>query len=251
MKFKDKLHDKSLRLSMDMCLIPSAVVAQAIAAAGSDCLVVDQEHGGMGIETLHAMIAATAGTDCSPMVRVPEIGGAHVKRALDMGAEGIMFPLVRSAADARAAVATLRYPPAGGRGWGPFIAHSRWDVPLMEYLPRLGERTVCCLLLETAEAVQEIEAISAVDGIDCAIIAPFDLSTSLGVSGQFEHPDFRAAVARLEQVVLAAGIALGGGPARTREEADALMARGYRIIGGFDILRLKASVAQSVSWVRG
>jgi len=250
MTLKQKLADHQRRLTADVCVIPSAVVTQAIAAAGSDAVIIDQEHGAVGQEQLHAMIAATAGTGCAPLVRIAEMGAANVKRALDMGAEGIVFPLIRTAADARNCVATLRYPPAGVRGWGPFVAHSRWQVPLMEYLPKMADQMVCCLLLETVEAVHNIDEICAVDGVDLAIIAQFDLSTTLGISGQFDHPDFRAAVARLEHALLAAGIPLGGGPARSRVEADALFARGYRLIAGFDVLRLKASVAETVSWAR-
>lgn len=248
MNLKSKLANSTRRLTMEVCVIPSAVVTQAV--AGADAVIIDQEHGGVDMASLHAMVAATAGTECAPLVRIPEMGAAHVKRALDMGAEGIVFPLVRSADDARTCVSMLRYPPNGQRGWGPFIAHSRWQVPLMDYLPTHADRVVCALLLETVDAVRDIDAICAVPGIDCAIIAQFDLSTSLGVSGQFDHPDFRAAVTRLEQSVLAAGIPLGGGPARTSAEAEVLFNRGYRIIAGFDILRLKASVAQSVAWAQ-
>ena len=98
--------------------IPSAVSVQAIAAAGADFLVIDQEHGAVGPESLHAMIAATAGTRCAPLVRVPRRDEAWVKPALDLGAEGIVFPQVRTAEDATECVSLLRYPPGGRRGWG-------------------------------------------------------------------------------------------------------------------------------------
>ncbi len=250
MTLKRKLADPSRRLTTNVCVIPSAVVTQAIAAAGCDAVIIDQEHGAVGQTELHAMIAATAGTDCAPLVRVPEIGAAHVKRALDMGAEGVVFPLARTADDVRAAVETLRYPPDGVRGWGPFIAHSRWGAPMMDYLPKLGDQIVCGLLFETPEAVENIEDICAVEGVDFAIVAQFDLSTTLGVPGQFDHPDFLDAVARIEKAAFAAGLPLGGGLVSSQAEADAMFARGYRLLGGFDILRLKASVAQSVAWAR-
>jgi 4-hydroxy-2-oxoheptanedioate aldolase len=91
---KERIHKSKDPLGGYLCLIPSAVVTQALAAAGADWLVIDQEHGAIGMENLHAMIAATAGTACSPWVRRDE---AFVKPALDAGAEGIMFPLVRTA----------------------------------------------------------------------------------------------------------------------------------------------------------
>ncbi|OUS04966.1 hypothetical protein A9Q96_12730 [Rhodobacterales bacterium 52_120_T64] len=183
MKLKEKLADTQKHLSSEICIIPSARVAQALAATGLDILIVDREH--TDNETLHAMITATQGTDCTPLVRVIDHNPANVKLALDMGAEGIVFPLVRTPEEAAACVASLRYPPNGIRGWGAFVAHSRWGVAPLEYLPTYSEKIVCCLLIETVEALENIDAIFGVDGVDMAFVAPFDLSTSLGISGQF------------------------------------------------------------------
>lgn len=208
------------------------------------------EHAATTPETLQAMIAATQGTDCSPMVRVIDHNPANVKLALDLGAEGIMFPLMRTAAEAAACVAATRYPPHGIRGWGAFVAHSRWGVSPMEYLPRFGDRIVCCLLIETAEALDDIDAILAVDGVDIAFVAPFDLSTALGIPGQFGHPAFLDAVRRIEAAAEAASVPLGGGPANTKAEIDGLLSRGYRIVGGFDVLHLKRMLGEIVGHVR-
>src|SRR3954452_8984601 len=103
MSFKERLASDEI-LGGVLCAIPSAVVTQAVAAAGADFVLIDGEHGPIGRETMHAMIAATAGTDCAPLVRVPGILEVEVKAALDAGAEGIVYPLVRSAADAEQAV---------------------------------------------------------------------------------------------------------------------------------------------------
>jgi len=248
MSLKAKLAEPRRLINGHVCVIPSAVVTQAIAAAGADCVIIDQEHGPIDFETLHAMIAATQGTACAPLVRVPEIHEAHVKRALDAGAEGIVFPLIRTAADAQRCVASLRYPPKGKRGWGPFVAHSRWASPLFDYAAGPGGETVCVLLLETSDTVDNIDAICSVEGVDCVIIAPFDLSTELGVSGQIDHPKMKEAVARIEAAVLKANIPLGG-VALSKEAAEAMVARGYRLFGGFDILWLKSAIAQSRSWL--
>ena len=183
---KDRIRNGKEPLGGYVCTIPSAVVTQALAAAGADWLVIDQEHAPIGMENLHAMIAATAGTSCSPWVRVAKRDEACVKPALDAGAEGIMFPLVRTAAEAAECVALTNYPPQGRRGWGPFLAHSRWGVELLDYLPRRGAETVCCLLIETKDAIHNLEEICKVEGIDYMIIATFDLSTELGVSGKFD-----------------------------------------------------------------
>jgi 4-hydroxy-2-oxoheptanedioate aldolase len=248
MTLKDKLRDKTRLLNCHICVIPSAVVTQAIAAAGADCVVIDQEHGPIGFETLHAMIAATQGTECAPVVRIPEIAEAHVKRALDAGAEGICFPLIRTQEDAERCVAAMRYPPSGRRGWGPFVAHSRWGTPLFDYVPGPGQQTVCIILIETKDAVENIDAICAVKGLDCAVVAPFDLSTELGVSGQLDDPVMVEAVSRIESAVLKSGIALGG-VAFTKEATNSQIRKGYRLLGGFDVLWLKGAIGQSRGWL--
>ena len=234
-----------------LCLIPSAVVSQAIAAAGADWLVIDQEHAPTGPETLHAMVAATAGTRCSPWVRVAKRDEALVKLALDVGAEGVVFPLVRTAEEAADCVALTRYPPRGRRGWWPFLAHSRWGVELQDYLPRHGDEIVCGLLIETRDAVDNIEEICKVEGIDCMVIATFDLSTELGVPGRFDAPILLDAVRRVEKAALGAGIALGA-VAMTREQAVGNIGRGHRLLAyGFDVLMLKQQVRQSMAWASG
>lgn len=248
MTLKARLRDTRDRLTMQLCTIPSAVVTQALAAAGSDCVVVDLEHGAVDYASAHAMIAATAGTACAPLVRVTANEPMLVKRALDLGAEGIMFPLIESAQDARDAVASLRYPPFGTRGFGPFIAQSRWGVQMPAYRTAVEDHLVCCLLIETRGAVEAIEEICAVPGIDIIVPAQFDLSTALGVSGQFDHPDFLAAVTRIERAALAAGLPLGG-VAFSPAQAETLFARGYRIIAGFDVLWLRSQAAEMRAWV--
>jgi len=247
---KDRIHKTKDPLGGYLCLIPSAVVTQAFAAAGADWLVIDQEHAPTGAENLHAMIAATAGTHCSPWVRVAKRDEAYVKPALDAGAEGIMFPLVRTAADAAECVALTRYPPRGRRGWGPFIAHSRWGVELHDYLPKCGGEIVCGLLIETKAAVEHIEDICKVEGVDYMMVATFDLSTELGVPGRFDAPILLDAVQHVEQAVLKAGIALGAA-ALTREQTQSNLRRGHRILAhGFDVLMLKQQARQATEWAR-
>lgn len=246
---KSKLADPDKRISMHICTIPSATVTQAMAAAGADAVIIDLEHGAVDYGSAHAMIAATAGSDCAPLVRVAKNDAAHVKRVLDLGAEGIVFPLIKTAEDARRAVASLRYPPVGDRGFGPFIAHSHWKTGLLDFAAEMDGEMVCCLLIETVEAVENIVEICAVEGIDLIIPAQFDLSTALGVSGQFDHPDFMAALEKIENAANAAEIPLGG-VGMTKEQADALFAKGYRQIAGFDLLMLKASVAAIASWTK-
>lgn len=247
MLFKERLRgDGVLRGVLNV--IPSPVVTQAIAAGGADFVVIDREHGPIDRSAMHAMIAATAGTACAPLVRVPGIDEGEVKAALDAGAEGIVYPLVRTAQDAERCVSLLTYPPAGTRGWGPFLAHARHGVAIGDYLAEAGPRIACCLLIETAEAVENLDAILAVPGIDVVILAQYDLSTALGVHGRFDAPDFLQAAAAIERAVAAAGLPLGGA-ALTPERSAELIAKGYRVFfNGFDVLMLKEQVEAFARW---
>ena len=245
---KHRLNNTDDRLTAHVATIPSATVTQAMAAAGADCVIIDMEHGAIDYASAHAMIAATQGTKCAPIVRIAENDPVQVKRVLDLGAQGICFPMIRTADDARKAVASLRYPPAGTRGFGPFIAHSGAGVPLMEYKDAVDGTLAAVLLVETADAIANIDDIAAVEGIDLLVPAQFDLSTDLGISGQFDHPDFQAAIAKVEEAAKRHGIPLGN-VALAPEQAAGLFAKGYRVICGFDLLWLKAKTAETQGWL--
>jgi 4-hydroxy-2-oxoheptanedioate aldolase len=248
MGIKERLRAGKESLTGFVNIIPSPVATQAFAAAGADVVLLDQEHGPIGPESLHAMIASTAGTRCSPWVRVPRRDEACVKTALDAGAEGIAFPLVSTAEEAAECVALTRYPPHGRRGWGPFVAHSRWDVPLFDYTAQRGGATVCALWIETRSAIENLRDICTVEGVDCMTIAPFDLSTDLGVSGRLDAPEVVEAVTHAERVIREAGIPLGGA-ALTQEATQMALKQGYRLLWHqFDVLILKQFVRQTAEW---
>jgi 4-hydroxy-2-oxoheptanedioate aldolase len=209
--------------------LPSPPFVQIMAGCGFDFLIVDCEHGPIGPETAQAMITATAVAPCVPLARVAWNLPWLAKPLLDAGALGIVFPLVRSAEDARAAVAACRYAPSGERGWGPFYAPSRWGLGAFDYSSSADDAILKVLLIEHVDAVRAIDAIAATPGVDVAMIAPYDLSTSLDKPGAFEDPEFLAAVAEAERGIRAAGVVLGG-LAATAERANALMARGYRFL---------------------
>lgn len=229
-------------------LIPSPVATQALAAAGADVVMIDQEHGPIGPENLHAMIASTAGTTCAPWVRVSRIEESAVKTALDAGADGIVFPLVSTPEAAAECVSLTRYPPYGRRGWGPFVAHSRWGVELFDYQEQRGGRTVCAILVETRLAIENIEQLCQIDGIDCVTIAPFDLSTDMGLPGRLDAPELVQAIEHAQDVILRAGIPLGGA-ALTEGQTEGLAARGCRLLWhNFDVLMLKQYVKETFQW---
>jgi len=208
---------------------PSVPVAQAVARCGFDWIFIDREHGPIDIATCQAMIAATQGTDCAPIVRVGAIDEVLAKPVLDAGAFGVVFPMVRTKEEAELAAAAVRYPPAGIRGIGPMIAAVRWDMTVAEYIKKANSEILCILLIEHIDAVRNLDQILKVKGVDVAQIAPFDLSASMGRTGDLEHKEVTKTIQSAEKAILKSGIPLGG-LGQTTEKAKAMIAKGYRSI---------------------
>jgi 4-hydroxy-2-oxoheptanedioate aldolase len=207
----------------------SAQVAQVIARTGLDFFIVDLEHGLADLAAAQAMIAASQGTSLTPLVRVDHIDPVQTKHALDTGAFGVVFPMVRDAAEARLAVASTRYPPAGVRGIGPAFAAARWNLTVPEYLKQANDNLLTVLLIEQREALDGLDAILATPGVDVAFLAVNDLSAALGHPGQINHPEVLAAVERVETAAKKHGVALGG-LGLNAERSNALIGKGYRFI---------------------
>jgi 4-hydroxy-2-oxoheptanedioate aldolase len=230
-------------LTAMMLTMPSVGAAQLWARSGFDLICIDTEHSPLGIEGLHAAIAATAGGHGVPVVRVPWNVPWLVKPALDAGAMGIFFPMINSAAEAAAAVRSVRYPPAGERGWGAFYAPPRWGVALPDYMARADGAIMAMLSIEHPAAVERIDEIARVPGVDLLFVAPGDLALTMGHGNDRDHPAVRAAIAHIEERVLPAGVPLGG-VALTREAALAMIARGYRCIHlAFDWMVIQRAAA--------
>lgn len=231
--------------------VPSVAVVQTLASAGVDWLVLDLEHASVGPEVLHGMIAATAGTQATPLVRLPWSHPWQAKLPLDLGAMGIVFPMVCTRQDAENAVRAVKYPPDGGRLWGPFYAPMRWSMSMPEYIASANANVLTIATIEDPGGVQNIEAIVDTPGLDLAFIGPGDLAMSLGVAGQFEHPMFLQAVEAAETAILRSKVALGG-VARTPEQARQMMQRGYKaLVFGFDWSLLQRSALEFIGKARG
>ena len=230
---------------------PSVHTTQVLAACGFDWLFLDMEHGPIGIEAVHAMITVTNGTRAAPIVRVPWNVHWLVKPVLDAGAMGIIFPMIRSAADAEEAVRSVRYPPTGQRGFGPFYAPLRFGLTMQTYADPADEEILCILLIEHKDAIDAIEHIVAVPGVDACLIAPFDLAMSYGYRDGPDHPEVQAAIKQAEQAIVKSAVHLGG-LALTAEIANAMIGRGYRmILTGFDIRLLQQGAAATLSGIEG
>lgn len=183
--------------------------AELCATAGFDWLLVDGEHGPNDLRSMLAVLQAVAPYPSQPVVRVPHGDAALIKQVLEIGATTLLVPMVESAAQARELVRAMRYPPAGIRGVGSGLARSsRWSA-YPQYLNEANERVSLLVQVETTSALEQLDQIAAVDGVDGVFIGPSDLSASMGFLGQPGHPTVRAAIEHAIARILAAGKAPG------------------------------------------
>jgi 2-keto-3-deoxy-L-rhamnonate aldolase RhmA len=165
--------------------------------AGCDFVLFDTEHSGFHNETIKSALRYFEAAAVPAIVRVPSKEYHHIARALDMGAEGLMVPMVNDAAEARAILDCMKYTPMGKRGVALSVAHDKYTAgPVMEKLAAANKRTTLFAQIETAAGVDNVDEIAATDGVDCVWVGHFDLSCSLGIPGEFEHPKFKDAIAR-------------------------------------------------------
>lgn len=177
-------------------------IAQVLAHAGCEYIIYDMEHTGTSLETIKAQVAHCRGLPIAPFVRVPRGEYHFLARALDIGCQGVMIPMVDSAEAARTIAESTHYPPKGRRGAAFSFAHD--DYAPGDPLPKMkaaDARNVIIAQIETERGLAEVEDIAAVDGIDVLWIGHFDLTNFLGIPGQFDHPLYVNAVKR----VVAAG----------------------------------------------
>ncbi|BAM90794.1 2,4-dihydroxyhept-2-ene-1,7-dioic acid aldolase [Bradyrhizobium oligotrophicum S58] len=229
--------------------IPSIQTVR-IMAQSLDWIIVDLEHGPIDLSTAHAMITATAGTPCVPLVRIAANEPHLAKAPMDLGALGINFPMISSRADAEKAVRSVRYPPVGDRLWGPFHAPFHWNVSMAEYMATADDDMICMVTIEHVEAVERIDEIMATPGIDIAVIGPGDLATSINKRGQLDDPAVKSLIARAEAGIVKSGVPIGGA-ARSAEQANAMIDRGYLALAlGFDWSLFQRGIAASFEGIR-
>jgi 2-dehydro-3-deoxyglucarate aldolase/4-hydroxy-2-oxoheptanedioate aldolase len=181
-----------------------------LAHAGCRFVIYDMEHTGLGFETLKWLFASCRGLPIEPMVRVPRGEYTYLARALDLGARGVMIPMVESAAQARAIVEACRYPPEGRRGAGFGFAQCDYRGGDVGGKMRLyNGRTLVIAQIETERGLAEVEAIAAVDGVDVLWVGHFDLSNFMGIPAQFDDPRFDAAMRQVAEVARRHGKAAG------------------------------------------
>lgn len=204
--------------------------AEILAGAGFEWITVDMEHTSIGYETLPVLVEAIRSRGPQAFVRVEANDPAVIKRVLDCGAGGVIVPLVNSAAEAEAAVLSARYPPAGFRGVSLGRA-SEYGANFDDYFRSSNEEVLVVAQIEHYKAVEAIDEIMAVEGLDAVFLGPYDLSGSMGIVGQFDHPRMREARRRVLEAGRAAGKAVGIHEVRPQAQAvRAVLDEGFTLV---------------------
>ncbi|GAA1022722.1 hpch/hpai aldolase [Acrocarpospora pleiomorpha] len=251
MTIKQALRGGELVLGTFVFEFATTGIGRLAAGAGASFVIFDAEHTGWGWETLGRVVATTRPTGAEPYIRVPTAERTQISRALDAGARGIMIPMVDSAGQARDVVRWAKYPPDGVRGAAFGVAHDDYAATdNVAYMRAANADTMVIAQIETVAGLESVEEIAAVDGVDVLWVGHFDLTNSMGIPGQFEHPGYLAALERVAKAASAAGKSAGfmaGSP----QEAAMLIAKGFRILAyGGDLWIYQAALRAGLSEVR-
>jgi 2-dehydro-3-deoxyglucarate aldolase/4-hydroxy-2-oxoheptanedioate aldolase len=222
----------------------SSASTEVLCRAGFDWLLIDLEHSPNDLQTLFAQLQAMSGSGVVPIVRSPWNDQVWIKRILDAGAYGVMIPSVNTKEQAVAAVGACKYPPQGFRGIAGSPRAAGYGRDTASYLKRANDEILVILQVETPQAIENLDAIGSVPGVDALFIGPMDLSTSMGYLGNPAHPEVQAAMARVEAKAKALGLPLGTISAGW-DQAKALYERGYQMVTLMsDVILLSRSSAE-------
>lgn len=209
-KLKGWTRTKAPKLGHFIVEFATPGIGHIVKAAGGDFVLLDMEHSGFDFETIKAAIRFFEAADVAVLVRVPSQDYHFLARACDVGAEGLMAPMVSTPEQARHILNCIKYHPLGNRGVALGVGHDNYRAqPVADALAAANDRTTFFCLIETAEGAENADAIAAIDGVDCLWVGHFDLSVSLGVPGQFDHPKFAAAMDKIIAAAKAHNKSLG------------------------------------------
>ncbi len=224
--------------------VASPEVAAQAANLGFDFLWIEMEHSPITLETARNMILATRGLKAVPFTRVPVNEIWTAKRALDQGSLGVIFPFTSTPELARQAVAACKYPPSGVRGSGPGLASFRWPAP-EGYADFADRNVVVVVIVEQARAVEQVEEIASIPGIDVLFIGVNDLSYSLGLRGKQDDPKLKEAIGKIVAAGQRHNVALGR-PAGTAEQVQRYIKEGFLFFQGSSELGFMAAGANAL-----
>lgn len=233
--FRQRLQRGELLLGQMVLELFTPGIGHMLAACGLDFVIFDMEHGRCDITLLEQMVAACRGSSIVPIARVPDLAYAPLSRVLDVGARGVMVPRVETRQQAETIVSQLKYAPAGRRGVALGIAHDLYRAGTAEFFAQANEEVAVILLLETETAFANLDEIISVPGVDIAWVGHYDLTVSMGIPAQFEHPRLLAAMDALVAACRRHGVAAGFLPP-TPEAAVHWAHKGFRALSlGSDI----------------
>ena len=201
------------------------------AAAGFDYSFIDLEHGSLDLESAQLLIRASLASEITPIVRVGELLYSLIARVLDAGAQGVILPRVEDPRKIEEAVTWTRFPPQGVRGFGiggPQLGYRRHGFG--EIISHVNSSTLVVMQIESAVAVERIDELVSISGVDIGMVGPADLSISLGIPGEFEHPRFLAAIERSIEACTRAKV-VPGIQVRDLNSAKNWIRRGMRFVG--------------------
>jgi 2-keto-3-deoxy-L-rhamnonate aldolase RhmA len=219
--------------------------------AGADFLMLDMEHSGFTFETAKIVVLSARAAGLPLVLRVPSHDAKDLSRACDIGADGVMVPLVHSAEEARAIVAACKYPPRGSRGVGQLLMHDRYRAGTFADKARAADESLGVFLqIESREGAEAADAIAAIDGVDCLWVGHMDLSCSLGTPGRFDTPEFAAAIRSVMAGARRHRVRMGR-LARNPDEGAALAAEGYDCLAlGTDTALYQGALSQGIEAMR-
>ena len=210
----------------------SPIVAELMAICGFDFLTIDAEHSPIDVEgSLGILQAIRSGNrNCKALVRVSGNSYSEIKRYMDAGADGIICPMVNSADDARTLVNAVKYPSLGQRGVG-FSRSNNYGLNLQDAVENDNQRTFVCVQIEHIDAVNNLKEILAIEGVDAAIIGPYDLSASMGIVGELNHPKMEEAIAFTLKTCIEMGVLPGIHVVQPDvQQINARITQGYKFI---------------------
>lgn len=231
----------------------SPIVAELMASSGFDFLTVDVEHSAVDLVQTQMLFQAirSGNPQCAPLVRLAGNSYADTKRYLDAGASGVIAPFINTAEQAQELVRAVKYPPEGMRGVG-FCRANGYGTHLQESVASANDETFVCVQIEHVEALRNIDDILRVSGIDATIIGPYDLSASMGLTAQFDHPEMRKAIATIGAACAKHGVVAGIHVVKP-DPTDVLcrIKEGYRFIAySLDITMLINSCMDGLAKIR-
>ncbi len=211
----------------------SSTVVDILARSGFDYIWIDGEHGAMNLETVYNHVRAAQMNGVAVFYRILQSDPALCKPVLEMGVDGIIFPMILNGKQAEKAVKSVLYPPDGMRGFGPGMINDYGHMPLEEYLPK-SKKIWKIIQIEDVEAVENIDEILAVPGVDAIIVGMYDLSGSMGILAQLQHPALLEKLDYIAKKCKAAGIPFGSSISYDETLLTQWFARGanFMTIGG-------------------